>query len=485
VLLAAAAFPRPAAAADHVPGRLIVGTRHDADPIAAARTLQFHRAAVRRHLPALNADLVEVPEDSIPAILQSLRQSGLYAYVEPDYYAHTAAGPASGPADTPNDPAYPLQWHLPVIQAPQAWSITTGSASVPIAVIDSGVDALHPDLATKLLPGWSFLTNTATITDTVGHGTAVAGVAAAATNNNLGISGVTWGGMVMPLIVVDDTEYASYSNIAQAIQYAADHGVRIINISAGGPSASTLLQSAVDYAWSKGAVVFAAAMNNASSAASYPAACNHAVAVSATDDTDHLASFSSFGNWVTLAAPGTAILSTSVGGGTQYWYGTSFSTPIAAGVAALALSVNPSLTADALVKLMKQNTDDLGTPGFDSSFGSGRVNAYKTVIAAQKSLTAIAVTVTPNVATLVAGQTVLLSATVTGSASPITWSLGSSAGSISTAGLYTAPASIGATQTVTAIATVGGVSASATITLNRPAQDNRPAPPAQHPAHPW
>jgi thermitase len=439
--------------------------------------MQLHGAAVRRHLPALSTELVELPEELSDAAVVSLRQSGLYEFVERDYYARIAA-------TIPNDPYFGQQWHLTKIQAPQAWSVTTGTNTVAVAVIDTGVDTNHADLAGKLLPGWNFVTNSNTVTDSIGHGTAVTGAIAAATNNSLGVAGVTWGGMVMPLVVVDSNKYASYSDIATAIQYAADRYVRVINISAGGSSASTLLQNAVDYAWNRGSVVFAAAMNNSANAPYYPAACNHVVAVSATDDSDRLASFSNFGNWITLAAPGTAILSTAVGGGDQYWYGTSFSTPIAAGVAALALSVNPSLTVAALVDLLKQNSDDLGAPGYDSSFGWGRVNAYKAVSAAQRSLTPVTVSVTPNAATLNPGQSLLLSATVTGSSGPVVWSLGASPGTISNAGLYTAPAAARADMTVTATATVAGVSATATITLSRDSQVRRPAPvpgPSGHP----
>lgn len=119
----------------------------------------------------------------------------------------------------------------------------------------------------------------------------------------------------MPLVLVDQNDYAAYSNIAAAIEYAADRGVRVINISVGGPSLSYTLQSAVDYAWNKGAVIFAAAMNDSDSAPYYPAACNHVLAVSATDSNDRLASFSNYGNWIAIAAPGTNILTTMDGGG--------------------------------------------------------------------------------------------------------------------------------------------------------------------------
>jgi thermitase len=358
----------------YVPGRLLVGHRKGGDRGREDRVLQLHGAVVRRNVDDLSMSVIDVPESSSEAVRASLRSSGLFDYVERDYYAHTAA--------VPNDPSYGSQWHLPRIQSPQAWSITTGSASVLVAVIDSGVYAAHPDLGPKLVAGWNFIAGNGDTSDGLGHGTAVAGTVAAASNNNIGVAGVNWASRVMPLVVVDGDDNAPYSAIAAAIQYAADHGARILNISIGGVYQSGALQNAVDYAWNKGAVIFAAAMNNSTSTPYYPAACNHVVAVSATDSTDHLASFSDYGSWVTLSAPGTNILTTMNGGGYGYWSGTSFASPVAAGVAALCLAVNPALGNAALVSLLESTADDFGTPGYDNYYGWGRVNAYKAVTAA-------------------------------------------------------------------------------------------------------
>jgi subtilisin family serine protease len=330
---------------------------------------------MRRHLPELGMHAIEVPEAASAAILDSLRRSGLFAYVERDYYARTAGDP--------NDPSYGAQWHLRKIAAPQAWNLTTGSDTTVVAVVDSGVFSPHADLSAKLVPGWNFVLSSDDTTDVLGHGTAVAGTVAAETNNGIGVAGVNWSTRIMPLVVVDTGDFAAYSDIAAAIQYAADHDVRIINVSIGGTNPSTALQDAVDYAWDKGAVVFASAMNDSSPTPTYPAGCTHVVAVSATDANDRLTSFSNYGSWIGLAAPGTNILTTTMGGGYAYWNGTSFSAPIVAGVAALVLAVKPQLTAAGLVDLLRETADDLGTPGFDGSFGWGRVNAYRAVMAAQ------------------------------------------------------------------------------------------------------
>jgi hypothetical protein len=359
---------------DHVPGRLIVHHNgHPSDP-SAALAFARHGARVRRQLEKLNASVIEVAPGTEETVMQSLRSNPLFREVELDHYAR--------PAATPNDPSFSSQWHLAKIQAPAAWDITTGS-STPIAVLDSGVDTSHPDLAGRLMPGWNFVNNSSNVSDTTGHGTAVTGVIGALTNNGAGVSAGVWQNPILPLVVVDSSNYASYSNIAAAIQYATDHGARVISLSVGGSAASSILQNAVNYAWNAGAIVVAAAMNNSSSTPFYPAACTNAIAVSASDENDNLAGFSDYGSWITLAAPGTNIVTTTSGGGYGAWQGTSLSTPVVSSVAALALAANPSLTAQALVNLMEQNADDIGSPGYDTSFGWGRVNAYRTVLAAR------------------------------------------------------------------------------------------------------
>ena len=454
---------------EYVPGRLLVGQRAGIRPDMVERVLRAHRAVTRRQMPRIGMSVIDVPEASAAAVMASLQQSGAFDYVERDYYAH--------PAAVPNDPSFPSQWHLPKIQAPQAWNVTTGSSSVVVAVVDSGVDGTHSDLAPRLVQGWNFLNSTTNTTDVLGHGTAVSGTIAAAANNGVGISGVTWGSRIMPLVVVDANASASYSNMAAAIQYAVDHGVRVINLSLGGSSASSTLQNAVDYAWSKGAVVFAAAMNNSTSTPYYPAACNHVVSVSATDNNDALASFSDYGTWVTISAPGTNILTTSMGGAYGYWAGTSFSSPIAAGVAALVLAANPLLTNTALVSLLEQTADDLGAPGYDTSFGFGRINAYRAVVAARQAAVLVTVSMAPTATTLNPGQTQQFTAAVTGlSNTAVTWSLNPAVGTIS-GGLYTAPATVPAGQTVNVTATTTtGSTATAVITLT--ATPPPPAPPA-------
>lgn len=356
---------------------------------------------------------IKVPAAAIEKVKAALAKNPRVSFVENNLLASGAA--------VPNDPSFGSQWHLQKIGAPLAWDISTGLATVDIAVVDSGVDPNHPDLSGKLIPGYNFLGSNADTSDVLGHGTAVAGTAAAIANNATGVAGVAWKNPVMPLVVLDATNYASYANIAKAITYAADRGVRVINVSIGGTTSSSTLQNAVNYAWNKGAIVFAAAMNSNSSAPAYPAACTNVVAVAATNSADARASFSNYGSWITIAAPGEGIYTTTRGGGYGSWNGTSFASPMTAGLAALILSVNPMLTNAQVVDILKKNSDDLGTAGFDQYFGNGRINALRALAAAQNAIP-VGDTAAPSVAisSPLGGTTVKGTTTVGVSASDAT-----------------------------------------------------------------
>jgi len=357
-----------------VEDELLIQFRIDTPKDKADEALNAHGATVVDEIQQLRINRIKVPSNVIDTVREALSHNPHVEFVENNFMAE--------PSTTPNDSYYPSQWHLPKINAPSGWDITPGSESVPIAIIDSGVDPAHPDLAGKLITGYNFLGSNTDTHDVLGHGTAVAGTAAAMTNNVTGVAGLACDNPIMPLVVLNSSNYASYYDISRAITYAVDHGVRVLNISIGGSSSSTTLQSAADYAWNKGALIFASAMNNNNSTPYYPAACNHVVAVAATTSTDTKASFSSYGAWVDISAPGASIYTTNNGGGYGYWNGTSFSSPLTAGLAALIWSVNPSLTNAQVYDILTQNADDLGTLGYDEYFGYGRINALKSLLAA-------------------------------------------------------------------------------------------------------
>ena len=408
-VLAAMAYGQNPPSHGAAAGQIVVQTAASAKPDAVSRAFQTHGAALKRAIPALHSFVLQVPPAALPAITKSLARTGLFTFVEPDSVAHGAA--------VPNDPSFGLQWHLSQVNAPAAWDFNTGSSRVTIAVIDSGADPNHPDLASRLVPGWSFLTASSDTHDVLGHGTATAGTAGAASNNATGVSGITWGNPIMPLVVLDSNDYATYSDIASAIAYAVDHGVRVINVSIGGSAASSTLQSAVNYAWNKGALVFASAMNAGTSAPYYPAACDNAIAVSATDVGDAFAGFSNYGSWIDFSAPGVNIVTTSNYGSYGNWSGTSFSSPLTAGIAALILSVNPGLSNSWVYNLLKQSAVDRGAPGFDNYYGWGRVDALGAVNAALGTASIDSTPPTVTISSPANGATLAGSAQISGTAS--------------------------------------------------------------------
>jgi subtilisin family serine protease len=278
------------------------------------------------------------------------------------------------PAAVPNDPQYGSQWHLPKIGGPTAWDASVGSSEVAIAIIDSGVDPNHPDLRDKLLPGWNFYNNNADTTDLYGHGTAVAGTAAGAANNGTGTASVAWNCKIVPLRVGDAAGYAYLSTIADALMWAADHNIKVANISYRASESATV-SSMAQYFKGRGGVVTISSGNENQFV---PEPDNpYFLTVGATDGSDNRASFSNTGMNVDLTAPGVGIYTTNRGGGYASWSGTSFSAPIVAGVAALLRSADPSLTPDRIFEILKQSADDKGAAGWDSTFGAGRVNAAR------------------------------------------------------------------------------------------------------------
>lgn len=298
----------------------------------------------------------------------------------------------------PNDPMFPQQWGLAKVRAPAAWNITTGSESVIVAVLDSGVDATHPDLMHQVIPGFDLIHNDSYPVDKHGHGTAVAGVIGAETNNSAYVGGLNWHVSLMPIQVCDDFGACPVATMAQGVIYAVDHGARIINISQdcqdfaiGDPCYYQPLQDAINYAYDHDVLVVASAGNGAQigNPVENPAAMDHVLAVGATTPTDTLADFSSYGPYVDLSAPGVGICTTAVitppfsSLGWVCFVGTSASAPLVAGVAALMLAENPALSADQLEHILESTAVDLAAPGRDDLFGWGRLDALAAVEAAR------------------------------------------------------------------------------------------------------
>lgn len=276
----------------------------------------------------------------------------------------------------PNDPSFSSQWHLPKIGAPFAWDTTRGDPSVKIAIIDTGVDLDHRDLADNIdtANDWDFVNDDANADDDEGHGTHVAGIAAAAIDNGVNGAGVAPLSTILPMKALNAAGMGWESDIADAIIMATDEGADVVNMSLGSGYNDPGMEAAVEYAVARGVVVVAAAGNSATSAPTYPAAYAGVVGVSATTSSDTRASFSNYGNYVDLAAPGVNIVSTKIGGGTERLSGTSMASPVVAGAAALVRAQHPAWSASQVVQSLKDSAADLGQPGRDDSFGYGRVN---------------------------------------------------------------------------------------------------------------
>ena len=355
--------------------RLIVRPRVGVFASKQERLLARQGARWRRHLARLDAVVVDVPRSKAARVMAALRRSGAFSDIEED--ARTQA------AGIPDDPLFSWEWPAVRINTVESWGVTLGSPGAPVAVIDSGVDASHPDLQGQVLPGYDFVNDDDDPSDDNGHGTAMAGIIAAQADNGIGIAGIAPASRVLPVKVLDATGSGYYSTLAEGILYAVDHGAKVVNLSLTGPAPSSVLQSAIDYARAHDVIVVAAAGNTANSTPAYPAAYDGVVAVTASDYDDQHAWFSSYGSWASLAAPGTGVMSTKMGGGYGGVSGTSPATALTSGAFALLRSADPSLSAADAVTRMTANAVDLGTDGWDPYFGFGRVDAYAALVPGQ------------------------------------------------------------------------------------------------------
>jgi hypothetical protein len=243
------------------------------------------------------------------------------------------------------------------------------------------VDYNHQDLKDKCVAGYNYVDRTSDPMDDHGHGTHVAGIAAALGNNSTGVAGVDWKARIMPIKVLDAQGSGYDSDVAAGIRYAADHGAEVINMSLGSPDYSYTLTDAVNYAFNKG-VTIVAASGNESSSVGYPAACDHVIAVGALESSDALAYFSNRGPAQDLTAPGVSILST-IPGGYGKMSGTSMASPVVAGCASLVLAAHPGYSPSQVEQALKEGASDLGSAGFDNDYGYGKVNAYAAVSGTQ------------------------------------------------------------------------------------------------------
>jgi type VII secretion-associated serine protease mycosin len=357
------------------------GSGFAASSLALSQALDCFQLKLAEQVSPDTYKLTSTADLDVKAAASALQATGLVSYAGPNHVYHAL--------NSPNDPEYvgQQQWGLTQIKAEQAWDVTTGSNGIVIAIVDTGTATDHPDLSDKIVQGFNFVNNSPNPYDDEGHGTYTAGIAAASTNNDLGVAGVSWGARIMPVKVLGSNGEGDDAVIARGIRFAVDNGARVINLSLGGDEQSPPMQDAVQYAADHNVLVVAAAGNTPDGKPKYPAAYPPVLAVGATGRNDTFTGFSSWGTNVGVTAPGVGVLSTGWRDGNLtyvYLNGTSASCPFVAGVAALVWSVNPLLTAEQVKWVIEDSSDDFGDAGWDEHYGYGRLNALRAVQLAQQ-----------------------------------------------------------------------------------------------------
>ncbi|MEK3881600.1 S8 family peptidase [Paenibacillus sp. PL2-23] len=304
-------------------------------------------------------------------------------FAEPNYLYLTNEGMNEASGNVPNDALYSqYQWNLPSIEAEKGWAVSKGDESVIIAVLDTGVQLNHPDLQGRLIDGVNIVKENSEPSDDVGHGTHVAGIIGAAVNNGEGVAGVSWFNKLMPVKVLDSSGAGSTYAVAQGIIWAVDHGAKVINMSLGNYAEAEFLHDAIKYAYERDVVLIAASGNDNTERPGYPAAYPEVFAVAATNNNKEKASFSNYGSYIDVAAPGDSIASTYPGSQYAALSGTSMASPHVAALAGLIRSVNPDLTNEEVMELMRSSARDLGEEGRDKYFGYGEIDVIGALSAA-------------------------------------------------------------------------------------------------------
>lgn len=339
---------------------------------AAEEAIQRSRGEVEDRIPNIDTLKIQLPEQANERALEGIRQglesspavdSADYNYIRELSYV-------------PSDRFFRQQYGLKKPNYPGAWNNTRGG-NIRIGIVDSGVQAGHPDMRGKVVEQRDFVDGDGRAEDNVSHGTHVSGIAAADTNNSRGVAGACPGCKILAAKIADSYNGPTDARIAKGINWSTNNGADVINLSLGGPQRSAVIRRAVNRAWDRGVVVVAAAGNDGSFERQYPAAYLRVMAVSATDRYDRKARFSQRGKWLSVAAPGVDILSTIPGGYDRY-SGTSMASPNVAGLAGL--MVRQGRSNQQIRSRIQRTAVDLGPEGKDVNYGHGRVNARRAVI---------------------------------------------------------------------------------------------------------
>ena len=365
-----------AAPPEWVEGQLIVKPKAGLSDAQFEKILSKSKGQSVKHLKQINARVIKVPPQALEAVMRALSHHPDIDYVEKDMLV-------APDAITPDDPKYSSQWHLSKIQAPAAWEASAGEG-ITVAILDTGVEGSHPDLVGNLVPGWNVVSNNSDTSPVMYHGTSVAGTVAATANNATGVASVAWNARIMPIRITNESNgVASYSAMASGFIWAADHGADVANLSYGLSSNSSTINNAAQYLRNKGGLAVAAAGNNNIDRgfSDNP----YLITVAATTSSDARASYSNFGDNIDVAAPGSSIYTTYTSGGYKSVSGTSFASPATAGVVALIMAANSSLSPNDVEGILESSAVDLGNSGWDTKFGHGRVNAGDAILMATQT----------------------------------------------------------------------------------------------------
>lgn len=495
--LPAGASAAPASTGDEVPGRILVKFAPGASAAAKSAARSAVGASRIKSIPQLGVDVLKVPATASATALARLQRNPNVAYAESDRVAKLEATAVSA-----NDPDFSRQWGLTRTETTRAWSLSKGSAQTKIAILDTGVNSV-PDLRNKLLPGRNTMAGNNNVTDTNGHGTWAAGVAGAQTNNAGDVASYCWSCSIIPVKVMD-SDAGTMSDVAAGITWASDQGAAIISMSLSGASGTTTLHNAVKYAQSRGVLLVAAAGNQGGTAQRFPAAYPEVVSVAGTDSRDVLYSWSNYGSWVDVSAPGSN-RTTNRDGGTIGFGGTSSATPAVAGIAGLAMALPSKPSAAQVRSALNSAATSIG-----NQIRYGRVDALATLNALGGQPTEPA----PAPAPAPAAPTVAITspsngATVTGTVTVAGTSKSNDAASVTRVDVTVAGTTRTASGTtswstsvdttalpegthrVTAKATTssgGSSSTSVDVTVKHPAPEPAPEPTPmepQAPAEPW
>lgn len=359
--------------------QLIIQFNDSKDGIEARSLFSLPAGEMERLAPAVYSLTVNEPEEDV--WLRELEKNKAVVAVEKNLPRQLLAA-----GDFPNDPYYAEQWALESIDAREAWRLLpAGLHGVKVAVIDSGLimNPPHEDLQRRIdHHGYNFLTGSDDVYDLNGHGTSVAGIIAAITNNHRGIAGVAGLAQVriLPLQVSFQDGLVYEGDIIRAIDYAMEQGVDVINLSLGGAQYSSIENNMIQKAIEKDIVIVAAAGNKGNDHYFYPASYEHVISVGSVDASDQCSKFSNYNDQVDVVAPGEKVITTGRGVAKYHHLsGTSVAAPVVSGVVSLLKAADPSLSSADVREILAETAIDLGPPGWDACYGYGKINAAQAV----------------------------------------------------------------------------------------------------------